>query len=569
MKIFYKIWLFVVNLVAVSTYAQSVYLKSYFVESEKVSIKKFKNQTEVVSYLNNFITSKQQSGFWQSSVDSFMCQNDTCLAYLFVGEKSHLKTKGLDEKTSASNLIFLKNSLEQQMQKLENNGYPFAQILVDTISFSNDSLLVNYKIDSGSLVLIDSFVNHENAKISKNFIQNYIGIKSGKLYNEKKIASIDALLNKLPYTEMTQPTKINFREDKADIHLYLKKRKVNKFDFIIGFLPNNSITKKIMITGEARIHLQNAFKRGEELFFEWTRLHPNSQRLAIRFAYPFLLKTQLGISTDFLLEKRDSTSLDLKLNFGLPYYFKTNNYFKGFYKYAQTIILQIDTNYVKSFRNLPSNLDATYHQYGLEFYFETIDYFPNPRIGLEFLWSTSIGTRKLKRNNQIITLSSSDNFDFNKLYDSTKLKSLKADLFWKFNYYLPFGKRNTLKFSQQGGSIFNSNLLKNELLRIGGNKLLRGFDEESIYASTYIFGSIEYRLLLQKNAYMSVFYDFAYARTKFESKVDNNFPFGFGVGINFESKIGIFGLSYALGQQKHQPISFRNSKIHFGYVALF
>ncbi|HMU97945.1 MAG TPA: ShlB/FhaC/HecB family hemolysin secretion/activation protein [Chitinophagales bacterium] len=563
-------FLLLLGLVLQNLIAQSIYLQSHFIESNKSNIKTFKKQADILTYLEELVKKKQNAGYWQYSVDSFYCTKDTCFAQIFEGNKHFLQSNiTVSKKTTQLDFLKLKVQLDKQLQKLENSGYPFAQILQDSIHLNKDSISIAYKIDTGQLILVDSFINHENARISKGFIQNYIGIKSGKPYNESKIVEIDKLLAKLPYTELKQPSDIYFHEDKADIHLYLKKRKVNKFDFIVGFLPNSSNSNKLMITGEARIHLQNAFKRGEELFFEWTRLHPNTQRLNLKFQYPFLLNTQLGINTSFQLEKRDSTSLDLNLNLGVPYFFKTNNYFKGFYKYAQTIILQADTNFVKSFKRLPGNLDATYNQYGVELYFETLDYLLNPRKGVELRVSTSVGTKKLKTNNQILAINSNDGFNYPALYDSIKKKSLKAELFWNINYYLPFGKRSTIKMSQNGGSVFNNNILRNELLRIGGNKLLRGFDEESIYASTYIVNTLEYRLLLQKNAYMSVFYDFAYVREQFQQQIKNNFPFGFGIGINFESKIGIFGLSYALGQQKNQPISFRNSKIHFGYVALF
>jgi hemolysin activation/secretion protein len=107
------------------------------------------------------------------------------------------------------------------------------------------------------------------------------------------------------------------------------------------------------------------------------------------------------------------------------------------------------------------------------------------------------------------------------------------------------------------------------LLRIGGNKLLRGFDEISIFCSTYVLSTLEYRFLLQRNSYFSAFVDWAYVYRDFNETQFHDFPLGFGAGINLETKIGIFGLTYALGKQKDQPISFRNSKLHFGYVAIF
>ncbi|HUM50586.1 MAG TPA: hypothetical protein PK431_02185, partial [Chitinophagales bacterium] len=285
------------------------------------------------------------------------------------------------------------------------------------------------------------------------------------------------------------------------------------------------------------------------------------------------LNAPIGINFTFNLEKRDSSSLDLAWQLGLPYITKSNNYVKGFYKYFQTIILAADTSFAKTYKKLPNNLDATYNQYGLQAYYENLDYLFSPRKGFDAKLTVSVGTKKIKSSSQITSLIDNidSEFKYASLYDSIKRKSIKADLFWLGNYYLPLGKKQAhiLKFSINGGAVFNQNLLRNELLRIGGNKLLRGFDEQSILASTYNVVTLEYRYMMLKNSYFFVFFDAAYVHRKFNNTIFQDVPFGFGAGLTFATKIGIFGLTYALGQQKDKKIDFRSSKLHFGYVATF
>ena len=48
-----------------------------------------------------------------------------------------------------------------------------------------------------------------------------------------------------------------------------------------------------------------------------------------------------------------------------------------------------------------------------------------------------------------------------------------------------------------------------------------------------------------------------------------NYPFGFGIGVNFQTKPGIFSVSYAVGKQNGNPIDLSVAKIHFGIVNLF
>jgi hypothetical protein len=44
---------------------------------------------------------------------------------------------------------------------------------------------------------------------------------------------------------------------------------------------------------------------------------------------------------------------------------------------------------------------------------------------------------------------------------------------------------------------------------------------------------------------------------------------GTGFGMALETKAGILNLSYAVGKRNDASFSFRQSKIHFGFVSIF
>jgi len=48
-----------------------------------------------------------------------------------------------------------------------------------------------------------------------------------------------------------------------------------------------------------------------------------------------------------------------------------------------------------------------------------------------------------------------------------------------------------------------------------------------------------------------------------------DYPYGFGVSAAIETKAGIFGITYAMGKQLDNKISFKSAKIHFGYINYF
>jgi hemolysin activation/secretion protein len=130
-------------------------------------------------------------------------------------------------------------------------------------------------------------------------------------------------------------------------------------------------------------------------------------------------------------------------------------------------------------------------------------------------------------------------------------------------------RQATINVGLNGAFLSTDRLYENELTRIGGNSSLRGFDEESIFASTYLIGTLEYRYLLEQNSYLFLFGNGAWYENVAVNRNIRDWPYGFGAGLSFETKAGIFVISYALGSQFGNPIEFRSAKVHLGISSLF
>ena len=114
------------------------------------------------------------------------------------------------------------------------------------------------------------------------------------------------------------------------------------------------------------------------------------------------------------------------------------------------------------------------------------------------------------------------------------------------------------------------NVFLNELFQIGGYKLLRGFDEESIYATQYLVGTAEYRFIVGQNSYIFSFVDAGWTQSKYQNFNQNDNYLGGGIGLVFETKLGLLNVSYAVGKADNVPFNLSEaSKIHFGYVNYF
>jgi hemolysin activation/secretion protein len=160
-------------------------------------------------------------------------------------------------------------------------------------------------------------------------------------------------------------------------------------------------------------------------------------------------------------------------------------------------------------------------------------------------------------------------FLYASLYDTIKLATYQFNIKTMVAKYFPLDRQSTVKAALSGGWLQSPNIFRNELFQIGGYKLMRGFDEESIFASQYAVTTAEYRYLVGLNSFFFVFADGGWAQNKSVSVQTSNTFIGVGLGMAFETKAGIFNISYANGKRDDAKFDLRQSKIHLGYVNYF
>lgn len=290
---------------------------------------------------------------------------------------------------------------------------------------------------------------------------------------------------------------------------------------------------------------------------QWRRLQSQTQDLKVNIIYPYIAGLPIGADYAIKLYKKDTTFLDVNNTIGLNYYFKGLNYLKIFYKQRNANL--ISTTGLQFATTLPDYADVTTKAYGMGVFIEQLDYKFNPKKGVSIILQGSVGDRIIKRNPKIN----------DQAYNNISLRTSQYQTEGMIIGYINLYKNHVLKLATQFGSVFGNTIYKNELYRIGGLRTLRGFDEESIYTSTYAIPTIEYRFLFEKNSNIFIFGEGAWYENNNVSGYINDVPISVGAGINFETKAGIFNLSYALGKQFSNGFDFRIGKIHAGLTALF
>ncbi|WP_026905459.1 ShlB/FhaC/HecB family hemolysin secretion/activation protein [Pedobacter glucosidilyticus] len=427
----------------------------------------------------------------------------------------------------------------------ENHGYPFAQVWLDSISIQKEKISAKLFSIPGTKITIDTLRLVGSAKINPKYLHAYLGFKEGDSYDETKVINIDKRLQDLSFAKQVKATEVVFSDEYAKINIFLDKENANQFDGVIGFLPNNT-TGKLQLTGDFKLKLQNAFKRGELLNFNYRGLPAQSQELNLSFDYPYLLNTQIGIFSNISFFKRDSSFLNLNARLGFAYQYQLD---KSVGFFVESFTGNQVANVLNQTTNTAGNIRTIY--YGLETNIQSLNNNIIPTKGYKVYLNFGAGKRNL----------SSDTIPVN---GRSQFK-IQADL----NYYIYLSKRSNIYLHNQSAFISGDNLFENELFRIGGIKTFRGFDEQSLLASTYSIQTIEYRFFLEQRSFLNLFYEQAYLQSNINANQLKDYPFSFGAGFTFQTKAGIVSLNYALGKQQNNLLNLQRGKIHFGIVSYF
>ena len=572
--------------------SREILLKIHFVDKdssfkpEGVKLEsRFKNDSIARAYIYSLPKQFNSAGYPLSSIDSFALFNGNYFIKFYVGDRYKLmslkrgnidaealeETGVLKSSTKAANLNL--NQVEIIKQKLlnyyENHGYPFAKISLDSIRFENNNMSAVLNVDKSILYKIDSIRINGVAKINNNYLQQYLGIPNGMLYSTEKLALVDKKIADNAFVSSIQPSEIIMLGSGSILNLFLKPKKSSQVNFLVGFLPDPLNEGKIQLTGDVNLDLKNTMGSGERIFFKWQQLQRKSPKLNLGFNIPYVLKSSFG--TDFLFElyKKDSSYLQVNGQLGIQYTISTEKTGKLFVQMQSTNLLSgaIDTNKIRVSKKLPDIIDVNSVNVGLEFSFNRTNYKFNPVKGFDISTIVLTGIKKIKQNNDIISLKDAG-FNYASLYDSIGKKNYQIRFKNVTIKYFPLGKQSTLKAAINSGIYLSPEIFRNELLRIGGFNILRGFDEESIYADKYLVSTAEFRYLTGLNSYLFGFIDFGITGNRIINTV-NNF-IGSGIGIVLETKIGILNVSYAVGKRDDINFNLREaSKLHFGYVNYF
>lgn len=532
--------------------------------------RKVADSTVLQATLPLLVAHYQQQGYIAFSIDTVRAIGDTLYVDCFIGACYGHKVIRIADSTldvlpagaqvrsvRAGTLPFNEYTrfAEKVVQQYENNGHPFCQVSLENIDFEKDTI-GTLAVVEGPAIVFDSIIVKGDAKVRPSFLQPYLNWRCKRRYSEAAVRQIPSLLEQLPYVTVAREPGVEFVGDRAYLYLFLDRQRVNQFDGYIGLVPVSASTGKVMLNGEVTLQLQNLFTIGERLSLQWRAPERYSQYLNIQAEFPYLFRTPIGVAGSFTLDKKDTTYLNMNYLAALQYSFAGSSSLRASYHYTTSALLSMSPNYVAADDTLAADFRKSL--WGLQLNVIRVDNVLQPWEGVVARVGVSAGVRRQLSSAQAVGEGNAEN-----------LKSTHYLMEAELNGYVAIGRRWGWTAGVQGATQFGGPCLYNDLFRIGGTHTLQGFDEQSIFASTYLIARTEFRFRFARLSYLCAFFNAAWYERNLKGAMNNDWPFGFGIGATIHTKAGNLYVSYALGQQKDSPISFKTGKIHFGIDVSF
>ena len=130
---------------------------------------------------------------------------------------------------------------------------------------------------------------------------------------------------------------------------------------------------------------------------------------------------------------------------------------------------------------------------------------------------------------------------------------------WDINF------RNSIYIKNKTFHLNSNSFLYNELYRIGGANSIRGFNEQSIFSSSYSYFNLEYRFLTSEKSYIYTITDIARIKTT----LGNENLLGIGLGYLFSTKSAQININSALGRNSSKEFDFSQTKLSINWISFF
>ena len=450
----------------------------------------------------------------------------------------------------------IESIIGELLKNLENQGFPFAKIIIRSVYLYDDSTSedhladLNLKLEEGRKSCIDKIEVVGNNSTKDYVIIRELRIDPGEEYSEQKIENLPRRLNKLRYFDpVPVPQFYIDSKNNGVLQINVKEKNTNNFDGIIGYVPPAKDNESGYVTGLVNVTLRNIFGTGRAAAIKWQKLTRVSQELDLKYLEPWLFGYPFNINAELFQRIQDTTYVQRRISGSLEF-LATEDISASAFVSTQDVIPT--ERQVPVFTVYNSSTLTT----GLSLKIDLRNDPLAPTSGFLFETAYSFSRKKINGPPEYITPG---------LETNPNLQRITAG----FSAFYELFHRNVVAISVNGKELRGPYFEQSDLWYFGGTNTVRGYREEQFLASRIAWSNLEYRLMLTQRSYTFLFFDAGYylREADIERSIPKNedFIFGYGLGITIETGIGLLGVSFALAHGD----SFSEGKIHFGIINEF
>ena len=446
----------------------------------------------------------------------------------------------------------LEKDLDYILRQYNTSGFPLAKVSIDSIyiyeEHGSDSLGIALKINEGKRVRIEAVRIEGNTETKDYVILRALRIPPGAYYNEDELKLAKQRVEKLGFFQSVSDPEIFSSGDTTGLLVKVVEGNTNTFDGVVGYVPAQ-LGQSGYFTGLIDISMLDLFGTGRKFRAKWHQETKLTQELEIGYAEPYIFGYPINAEFDFTQRQQDTTSVTR--NFGVSgiFLFSDNlNANLSIGNFSTTPLLNASNNFLV-YESSVLNLGA-----GVTY--DTRDDLYSPRRGVLYQTQFQLGQKKIYGPTQLIK-------------PDTRLTNYTQHLSVDLSLFHEFFPRQILAVGVHGVQVTGTELDQSDMYRLGGTNTIRGYIEDQFIASKAAWTNIEYRFATGRESFFFGFIDAGYIYR--QSDPIANTPssslsvYGYGVGAQVETGIGILKASYALGKGD----SFVEGKIHFGLVNQF
>ncbi|TBN01365.1 hypothetical protein EYD45_13245 [Hyunsoonleella flava] len=433
----------------------------------------------------------------------------------------------------------IENSLNFLNSEIANSGTPFSKLKLSNIK-RKDS--INLKADlivssNKTKRTIDDIKIVGYEKFPKSFLKHYLKLKTSQTFDLSEIEKKTEQLNNLRFANQVKSTEVLFQEDSTSLYIYVEKSKSNTFDGFLGFGTNDE-TNKLEFDGFLNLRLINNLNYGETFSLLYKSDEIDQDTFDARLELPYLFRSPIGVDLNLRIFKKDSSFTTVDQKARINYQINALHKVSAGISSTESSNLRSDTSII-SLQDYNTSYFTAFYEFLKPQFYDVL--FP---IKSNFYIETNFGNRtasNIKTEQSLITLKAFNNFQLN--------------------------RKNSIYLNVDASNLISDNYFENELLRFGGINSIRGFEENSLFASLFGVLNTEYRYRLSNSIFIHSITDVAYFENKSSNLKEKLFGFGFGFGVLTNS--GLLKFNYANGKNENQKFKLSNSKIHISLVANF